>query len=176
MQVSRFSEEQIIPLLPQAERGEPFIGALCREHGLPAPTFYRWRTKCGGLTVPAAQRWREVAQEQARLTRWRAARARDVAARQALLVKNSSRWRHAVRPSRSWSPVGSRRLEPVSCGSGSARRAPSRLAPMATRSGPCTSTRGPDGLRALDPDACGRCADVAARGCTRSTCIGSGSG
>jgi putative transposase len=56
MRASRFSEEQIIHLLQQAERGEQPIGALCREHGMSEQTFYRWRQKFGGMTVPNAQR------------------------------------------------------------------------------------------------------------------------
>jgi putative transposase len=57
MRASRFSEEQIIHLLQQAERGEQPIGALCREHGISEQTFYRWRQKFGGMTVPNAQRF-----------------------------------------------------------------------------------------------------------------------
>jgi putative transposase len=69
MRASRFSEAQIIHLLPQAERGEPPIGALCREHGISAQTCDRWRPTFGGLTVPNAQRLRALAKEQARLKR-----------------------------------------------------------------------------------------------------------
>jgi putative transposase len=47
MRASRFSEEQIIHLLQQAERGEQPIGALCRAHGISEQTFYRWRQKWG---------------------------------------------------------------------------------------------------------------------------------
>ena len=69
MRASRFSEEQILHLLHQAERGEQPIGALCREHGISEQTFYRWRQKCGGMTVPDTQRLRELEQENARLKR-----------------------------------------------------------------------------------------------------------
>jgi putative transposase len=69
MKVSRFSEEQIIHLLHQAERGEQSIGTLCRQHGIIEPTFYRWRKKFGGLTVPDAQRLRALSRENARLKR-----------------------------------------------------------------------------------------------------------
>jgi putative transposase len=56
MRASRFSEEQIVHLLHQAERGEQSIGVLCREHGISEQTFYRWRQQFGGMTVPATQR------------------------------------------------------------------------------------------------------------------------
>jgi putative transposase len=91
MKVSRCSAEQMIHLWQQAERGEPSIGARCREHGITAPTCDRWRTKCGGMTVPAAQRVCEWAQEKARLTRLRAERDLAVDALKALLGKPSSR-------------------------------------------------------------------------------------
>ena len=56
MKVSRFSEEQIIHVLQQAERGEASISTLCRAHSITETTFYRWRKKFGGMTVPDAQR------------------------------------------------------------------------------------------------------------------------
>jgi putative transposase len=56
MKASRFSEEQILQLLQRAERDEQPIGVLCREQGISEQTFYRWRQKLGGMTVPATQR------------------------------------------------------------------------------------------------------------------------
>ena len=56
MRASRFSEEQIIQLLQQAERGEQSISMLCRAHGMTETTCYRWRQKFGGMTVSDAQR------------------------------------------------------------------------------------------------------------------------
>jgi putative transposase len=54
MKASRFSEEQLIHRWPQAACGEQAIGVLCREHGISAQTFDRWRQKFGGMTVPDA--------------------------------------------------------------------------------------------------------------------------
>jgi hypothetical protein len=176
MKVSRCSAAQMIHLWPQAERGGPSIGARDREHGITAPTCDCWRTKGGGLMVPAAPRVREGAQEQASLTRLRAERDLAVDALKALLGQRSSRWRPAVRPSRSWVPVGSGRVAPRACGRGSARRSPSGRAPRATRSGPCQSTRWPAGSSARETDAWGRCADAAARVGPRSTGRGAGHG
>jgi putative transposase len=89
MKARRFSEEQIIHLLHQAERGEQPIGALCREHGISEQTFYRWRQKFGGMTVPSAQRLRELEKENARLKRLLAERDLEVDALKVLLVKKS---------------------------------------------------------------------------------------
>jgi putative transposase len=54
----QFSQEQIIAILHQAEKGEQTIQALCREHGLTETTFYRWRKVYGGMTVSEAYRLR----------------------------------------------------------------------------------------------------------------------
>ena len=89
MRASRFSEEQIIHLLQQAERGEESISALCRAHGITETTFYRWRQKFGGMTVSDAQRLRELEKENARLKRLLAERDLEVDALRALLAKKS---------------------------------------------------------------------------------------
>lgn len=89
MRASRFSEEQIIHLLQQAERGEQPIGALCRAHGISEQTFYRWRQKFGGMAVPNAQRLRELEKENARLKRLLAERDLEVDALRVLLAKKS---------------------------------------------------------------------------------------
>nr|WP_319242861.1 transposase [uncultured Propionivibrio sp.] len=49
----RFSEEQIIGFLKQAEAGVP-VKELCRQHGFSDASFYTWRAKFGGMTVPDA--------------------------------------------------------------------------------------------------------------------------
>lgn len=78
MRASRFSEEQIIQLLQQAERGEQSISLLCRAHGITETTFYRWRQKFGGMTVSDAQRVRELERENARRKRLLAERDLEV--------------------------------------------------------------------------------------------------
>ncbi len=89
MRASRFSEEQIIHLLQQAERGAQPISTLCREYGITETTFYRWRKKFGGLTVPDAQRLRELEKENARLKRLLAERDLEVDALKVFLAKKS---------------------------------------------------------------------------------------
>jgi len=63
---SRFSEEQIIGLLREAEAGRK-IADLCREHGISQPTFYRWKSKYSGLEVSDAKKLRELEDENRRL-------------------------------------------------------------------------------------------------------------
>jgi putative transposase len=89
MRASRFSEEQIIHLLQQAERGEQSISLLCRVHGITETTFYRWRKKFGGITVSDAQRLHVLEKENARLKRLLAERDLEVDALKALLAKKS---------------------------------------------------------------------------------------
>lgn len=62
----RFSEEQIIGFLQEAEAGMP-VKELCRKHGFSDASFYLWRNKFGGMTVSEAKRLKELEQENARL-------------------------------------------------------------------------------------------------------------
>lgn len=62
----RFTEEQILDFLKQAEAGVP-VKDLCRRHGFSDASFYTWRAKFGGMTVPDARRLKELEQENGRL-------------------------------------------------------------------------------------------------------------
>ena len=64
----RYSEEQIIGFLKQAEAGVPVM-ELCRQYGFSDASFYTWRAKFGGMTVPDAKRLKELESENARLKR-----------------------------------------------------------------------------------------------------------
>ena len=66
MKKSRFSDEQIIGFLRQAEAGMG-IPELCRSGGFSQATFYKWRAKFGGMQVSEAQRLRELESENAKL-------------------------------------------------------------------------------------------------------------
>jgi putative transposase len=68
MKKSRFSEEQIIGFLKQAEAGVA-IKELCRKGGFSDATFYKWRARFGGMEVADAKRLRELEQENGRLKR-----------------------------------------------------------------------------------------------------------
>jgi putative transposase len=62
----RFTEEQIIGFLREAETGIP-IKELCRRHGFSEASYYLWRSKFGGMSVPDAKRLKELEAENARL-------------------------------------------------------------------------------------------------------------
>ena len=66
MKKSRYSEEQIIGFLREADAGMP-IKELCRKGGFSDATFYKWRAKFGGMEVSDAKRLRELEGENAKL-------------------------------------------------------------------------------------------------------------
>ena len=68
MRKSRFTEEQIIAILAEQERGSP-TAEVCRRHGLSPGTFYKWKAKFGGMGVSDARRLKMLEQENAKLKR-----------------------------------------------------------------------------------------------------------
>ena len=62
----RFTEEQIIGFLKEAERGAA-VNDLCRRHGFSEASFYLWRSKFGGMDVSDAKRLKALEAENARL-------------------------------------------------------------------------------------------------------------
>ena len=66
MRGKRFSEEQIIGILKEAEAGVP-VPELTRKHGIADGTFYRWKAKYGGLDINEAKRLRHLEEENRRL-------------------------------------------------------------------------------------------------------------
>lgn len=66
MKKSRFTDEQIIGFLKQAEGGMP-VKELCRLGGSSDATFYKWRAKFGGMQASEATRLREIEGENAKL-------------------------------------------------------------------------------------------------------------
>lgn len=62
----RFTEEQIIRILQEAESGIP-VRDLCRKHQFAEQTLYRWRNKYGGMDISEAKRLRELERENAEL-------------------------------------------------------------------------------------------------------------
>ena len=88
MKQKRFSDEQIVSILAQAERGEKTILEVCREHGVSEVSFYRWRQKFGSVGVKEVQRLKELEKENARLKRLLAERDLEIDASKELLAKN----------------------------------------------------------------------------------------
>lgn len=68
MRKSRYSEEQIIRVLGQVESGQK-VKDVVREHGISEQTYYRWKSKYGGMAVSEARRLKELESENRRLKR-----------------------------------------------------------------------------------------------------------
>ena len=66
MKKSRFWGSQIVAVLKQAESGVP-VPELCREHGISSATFYKWRSKFGGMDASLMARLKELEEENRRL-------------------------------------------------------------------------------------------------------------
>ena len=66
MKKSRYTDSQIIGILKQAEAGTA-VPALCREYGMSSATFYKWRSKYGGMDVSMMTRVKELEEENRRL-------------------------------------------------------------------------------------------------------------
>ena len=65
---NRFTEEQIIGVLKEAEAGAK-IADLCRKHGISDATYYNWKARFGGMTVSDAQRLKALEAENSKLKR-----------------------------------------------------------------------------------------------------------
>ena len=86
MKGKRFTEEQIIGVLKEAEAGAK-TKDLCRRHGISEQTFYNWKAKFGGMTVSEARRLKDLEQENAKLKRLLADAELDKAALKELLQR-----------------------------------------------------------------------------------------
>lgn len=77
MKRSRFSEEQIIGIMKEHQTG---LGAkeLCRKHGISDGTFYKWRSKFGGMEVSDARRLKTLGSESVKLKKMLAEQMMDV--------------------------------------------------------------------------------------------------
>ena len=62
----RFTEEQILQVLTEV-RGGAKIGETCRKYGISEVTYYKWRTKFGGMSTSEVKRVRELEDENRRL-------------------------------------------------------------------------------------------------------------
>jgi putative transposase len=87
MKRGRFSEEQIIGVLKEAEAGAK-VSELCRRHGISDATFYTWRSKYGGREISEMRRLRQLEEENRRLKSIVADQALDIRALKDVLAKN----------------------------------------------------------------------------------------
>ena len=87
MKRARFSEEQIIGVLKEAEAGAK-VSELCRRHGISDATFYTWRSKYGGLEISEMRQLRQLEEENRRLKSIVADQALDIRALKDVLAKN----------------------------------------------------------------------------------------
>ena len=62
MKNSRFTEVQIIKILSEQQQGKTVI-EICRSHGISQPTFYKWKSKYGGLDVQQLSKMKELEKE-----------------------------------------------------------------------------------------------------------------
>jgi putative transposase len=87
MKRSRYTEEQIIGILKQHQAG---LGAkeLCRKHGISDATFYKWRSKYGGMEVSDARRLKALEDENRKLKKLLAETVLDAATLKEMLGKN----------------------------------------------------------------------------------------
>ena len=68
MKKSRFTETQIIVILKEADAGIT-VKEICRKHGISDATYYKWKSKYGGMSASDLKRLKEMEQEMSRLKR-----------------------------------------------------------------------------------------------------------
>ena len=87
MRKSKYSEEQIIGFLRQAEAGMP-VAEICRKGGFSDATFYKWRSRYGGMEVSDARRLKALEDENRRLKKLLAESMLDASTLKEMLGKN----------------------------------------------------------------------------------------
>ena len=91
MKRTRFTDEQIIGILAEHEAGTK-CADLCRMHGMSEGTFYNWKAKFGGMTVPEAKRLKALEDENAKLKKLLAEQMLDLTAMKPRRVPRRRRW------------------------------------------------------------------------------------
>lgn len=88
MKKKRFSEEQIVGMLRQAEQSGQTVAQVCKAYGVSEQTWYRWKKQFGQMAVPAVRRLRVLEKENGRLKRLVAERDLEIDALQEVLKRN----------------------------------------------------------------------------------------
>jgi len=87
MKRSRFTQERIIGVLKEHQAGAA-AADLCRKHGISDATFYKWRSKYGGMEMSDARKLKGLQEENARLKKLLAESMLDVSTLREMLAKN----------------------------------------------------------------------------------------
>ena len=88
MKQGQFSNEQIVAMLQEADKGDKPVVELCKDRGISEATLYTWRKKFGGMQTRDVQRLRELEKENARLKRLLAERVLENDVLKEALTKN----------------------------------------------------------------------------------------
>ena len=86
MRKSKFSETQIVSILKSADAGKP-VKEICREHGISDATYYKWKSKYGGMEASDLKRVKELESELSQYKRMYAELARENDAMRSLIEK-----------------------------------------------------------------------------------------
>ncbi len=87
MKTSKFTETQIVAILNEQEAGVK-VAEICRTHGISQATFYKWRSKYGGMDASMLKRVKELEAENARLKKMYAESQMDQQILKEALAKN----------------------------------------------------------------------------------------
>ena len=86
MKRSKFSDEQILAIVKEGEAGRK-VADVCRAHGITEQTYYRWKSKYGGLELSEMQRLKQLEDENRRLKQIVAEQTLDIQAMKAVIAK-----------------------------------------------------------------------------------------
>jgi len=67
MKTSRFSEEQVIRILQEADKPDKTVDVVCRENGISEATYYKWKKQYRGMDTNQVKDYRRLVQENAKL-------------------------------------------------------------------------------------------------------------